>query len=971
MVLPYHFTHDQIFTVFGNLRIEQSATFIYGGMTPVKRQRMIVKGNITLLTGGTLKVNDWTGIETASNIAGPFGTAGYDYYEARAHGIYLYGNLRNQGGTVRLTSDETLNLSGSSNRSRAALFLLGDKDMEIWASGTTDLHYLIVDKEHGLQNRVTVYAEERTHFRLFGSNIESSQLGLSPDNPIQRKALWIKSGEFVLRKNTVIATLSEGGDPFIIPSRGALVLDGDNVVFVGKSLSAAQVQSVWGIGTVTGVGTSQNNQTLAVSGKLHVARGVLSVGEGEGPLPRGGVAGNIEVSASGVLMARQIYSDATAGTLRYEQSGGLTLLRGSYKDAQAINYDRIRDANRYFAHGTGGINSAKATFSLMEPGDAFILLGGEIRILAHAEMSDLENPLLAINCPPENYYVTGGTLTFDKGDAKKMRYSIQSTAPFEHVRIIKGSQKDVEVKDNLTVLSDLTSEQGTLLLNGALTVGRHLTITGPSATLKDAPGATRVTLTLNGEEDGILSIDNSAPLSLSEFTVRKSPGKSVTVSKYTGAINVSDLVEVAEGSTFNLLGYYASNKLLLNGADLIISGRIARGEVSMRAGASIHGLGEGYIEFLSFAGSSGEWVDLRARRLSIGQLLNLGAVSFDLGLNGLHLAEGASFLRQGQAMIAMASEYGAAGITKTFGPSEPSSFVFPIRRPRGVTADFDRSVTLSGNLWCKGIFQINYVDDFHPRINKNKISLVDDGLISDKCFWRVRTGDSPAWKEVRFEVKTSGEEDHRYKYLRFWDGDKFNPGFLMSVAPAEYGPKNHIILDANPTGDHARGRRVGTENQTFFYQTSRTGNWYHWMDAAAVGNDGRNDSIWATNWTGGDAYPSYADRVIINSGHTVTLTNIELPGKWHCYELDVKEGAVLDVKDVWMYDLYALWPNKGKIRDSTTYNFGRVKGGGLLKLLHVMIRIPLFVSPVVTLASFLQMVGRCIFIPAPMTQQAK
>lgn len=145
---------------------------------------------------------------------------------------------------------------------------------------------------------------------------------------------------------------------------------------------------------------------------------MLSVGEGAGPAAYGGVAGSIEIGASGMLLARQIYSSA-AGNLRYEQSGGLVLLRGALRDTKAVDYQSTRNPERDYEPGTGGnIYADAATFSLAQPGDAFIFRGGEIRILAHAESSKSENPLVQILCPSTNYTVEGGKLSFDKRFAR-------------------------------------------------------------------------------------------------------------------------------------------------------------------------------------------------------------------------------------------------------------------------------------------------------------------------------------------------------------------------------------------------------------------------------------------------------------------------------------------------------------------------------------------------------------------------
>lgn len=287
----YSFAHEAMFTVYGDLRVEAGATFIFGGNGPTRRQRMAVHGDIAVSSRGIFKVADWRNI-SAQGEAGPGLHADYAYYQDRAHCIYLHGNLRSEGGgRIALTPSEKLDFSQFTNQSCAALFLVGDRNAQITANSQVDLYFLVLDKELGQQNRVRINASERSFFRLFGPN---ATVGVTAGpNPLQQKALWIRRGNLTLGANTVVASLSEGGDPFIIPADGALVLDGDNVLVVGKAASAEQVQELWKLLSLPkGVGSPTTNATKLPWPAVCAWGAACSVWEkGQGLLPTEGWRG--------------------------------------------------------------------------------------------------------------------------------------------------------------------------------------------------------------------------------------------------------------------------------------------------------------------------------------------------------------------------------------------------------------------------------------------------------------------------------------------------------------------------------------------------------------------------------------------------------------------------------------------------------------------------------------------------------
>jgi hypothetical protein len=121
-------------------------------------------------------------------------------------------------------------------------------------NNTSDFYNLIVDKGTDQTFVLSLNSAGFNYFRLFGANISGGEGG--GDNPIIKRALWIRNGTLRLYGLVVIPSLSEGtcdggmaGGPnsdFYVPANGALVVDGPDVVVLTTADSYMEINAAYG-----------------------------------------------------------------------------------------------------------------------------------------------------------------------------------------------------------------------------------------------------------------------------------------------------------------------------------------------------------------------------------------------------------------------------------------------------------------------------------------------------------------------------------------------------------------------------------------------------------------------------------------------------------------------------------------------------------------------------------------------------
>ena len=90
----------------------------------------------------------------------------------------------------------------------ATVYFTGASDNTLTCNNTTDFYNLVIDKGTDQTFSLSVNSAGYYNFRLFGANISGGEN--AGDNPIIKKALWIRNGTLRLYGQVVIPSLSEG-----------------------------------------------------------------------------------------------------------------------------------------------------------------------------------------------------------------------------------------------------------------------------------------------------------------------------------------------------------------------------------------------------------------------------------------------------------------------------------------------------------------------------------------------------------------------------------------------------------------------------------------------------------------------------------------------------------------------------------------------------------------------------------------
>ena len=409
-----------------------------------------------------------------------------------------------------------------------SVYFQGPSDNNLTCNGITDFYNLIVDKGIDQTYKLTVNSTSYSNFRLFGANTLAID-GALTNNPNIRKALWIRNGTLNLKGMLIIPSLSEGTvatADYYIPSNGALVIDGVDVVLLSSADDYREINTAYTVAapdnSTIGVGVG-GFSALNVFGKLQINNGYLSTRESGGIVTSSVASGQFIING-GTIDAKQFLS--STGSASYTQTGGLFILRGRFQRTP-VAYSAISDltnvspATLNTSRVVNGINPAFGTFNLENTSNIYTYR--EVQSIYDVSESGGAEKAIDIKASSSNINVTGGTIEIipvtGTGLANATNYSIFTNAPLNNLIINRSSSTSaVRLSTALTVLNNLNIISGDFSANNFnLAIGGGFTLeNGTSYT----PGGTNTT-TLNGAADQIITINISNPLSLNLFHNRQ------------------------------------------------------------------------------------------------------------------------------------------------------------------------------------------------------------------------------------------------------------------------------------------------------------------------------------------------------------------------------------------------------------------------------------------------------------------
>jgi hypothetical protein len=864
----------------GDLLVKKGTYRINDGSAA--RYRLDVEGDLTVNVGA--KVSVGLGNTTNGGMVSGGSGAFTNYYTSNTHTVVVNGNFTNNG-TVRFTNQLYPVYNAFPANGAATVYFRGAKDNKLTCNGTTDLYNLVLDKGVDQTFKLTVYSSAYNNFRLFGRNNLGSEG--SGANPNIRKALWIRTGTLELTGSTVIPSLSEGGQDFLVPAKGCLLLNGPGVIVLTTANNYAEVNAAYGLSRGTGSRHGVNvggNQALSIYGKLQVDDGYLSSRRSAGFITWSTASGEFIING-GHVDARQVRSHGSSALSSYNQRGGCLTLRG--RRSLTENPSNPLDLSNVVLSGTtytGDLDNSKGTFSSFMRGNVFVMSGGEIEIL---DASGSNGYAIDIASDEKNINVSGGTISIKP--QTNDNFIIRSNAPFYNFAIVNPGTGNVELQDysagGVNIAGDLNVLNNLNLTDGILKTNNHDVIVGGNFLL--AKGTNYITGTnrtiFNGDDQQKLVMDLSSNLALNKLVVNKEGGELLLTGTRT-TLNVNDSLIVLKGdlncdAKYNLA---AKGHIYMGGRQLGSSW----GRISMLGSApqviSGNDKGEFYYLKLNTGNTISVTTDLNITgKLEFRQNYNLDIGSNNITFSADAIIDGASALRY----IKTAGNAGDGGVTFVYKAITPKTWPIGVDSYTPATIGFTSSLSSYGDIT---LVPVNYE---HPTTTTDNQAL--------DYFWRVKSNGfsgiagkvSHTFKYDQLDVQGGSEANYlpaRYDVAAY----NWNKGTTSDVDEA--GATNQINDWTSPTqsadyidGDYTAGLSTafGTPKK---YYSRRTGLW-------------KNRSTWSTTGHGGSAgstIPSSGDIVIIGNGHTVSLerwNNTRDRDKQNCASLQIESGAVLDV----------------------------------------------------------------------------
>lgn len=906
----------------GNLHIKQG-TFRINDNTLARRE-LTINGNVTVDAGAFFTVGTGQTYTTATPTAvANGGTAPFiNYYYTQSHTINIKGDFLNNG-TVRFTNQSYPVYNLFPNDGFATVYFTGATSNTLTCNGSTDFYNLVLDKGIDQSFSLTVYSSAYPNFRLFGANIAPGYGGTA--NPNLQKALWIRTGSLVLKGLTVIPSLTESnsvGTPngdFFIPSNGALVLDGSEVVVLSTADDYREVNVAYGVSgpsnAAMGIINTGGYQSFSVYGKFQVNDGYFSTRESGGLITWNTSSGQFVING-GTIDAKQFRSGGGSGGLAsYDQSGGTLLLRGRFQRTPGA-YSSISDlinAPVNTTRATSGLDGTLGTFNLNETANVFTMSGGTIRIydVSGDGSAAAQQKVFEVMSASNNINVTGGTLELTPltgTGTNSANHIVISKAPLGNLTINRASSASVillntyplVVKGNFNIASgDFNANNLNVSVGGNFTVSSGTTYTtGSNWTI------------LNGTGNQLFTVNLAGALSLNKFKMDKPAGSTLTLAGTQSTINVSDSVilisaTLADGGkivNFTTSGA-TTTSYIYNSGTHSGTGRIVLADNDPQI---IDGDGDGVFQNLELNNNDALTapISLAANATINGTLTFSQDKLLDIKNYNLKLGPSATIVGASTSRFVQSNgDAGDGGITKVYS-STSTSFVFPIgaSSTRHAAAEYSpASISFGTAPTAYGAITVIPVGYEHPNTTAKNRSLT--------YFWRV--------KSTGFTLG-AGTVTHSYTYSQndvVTSADVAENGYIA----AWYNNTNFTwtsgnVNDVNETTNIIGGAGTSYANTNFIDAEITAGDntptnpfgvptkYYSRINGAGAGSGlWSNVNTWSlTGHTGAAAasVPGVNDIVIIggkDSVYLATNTTVANTDIRSCATLQIEVGSALDI----------------------------------------------------------------------------
>ncbi|NOQ27755.1 MAG: hypothetical protein GQ564_20520 [Bacteroidales bacterium] len=579
------------------------------------RRQLTINGNVTVNSSSSLTVG--TGVtNTTTN---PYGISGgtapfIDYYDAQSHRVAIYGDFTNNG-TVSFTNltypvyDAFPSTTEGITTGFATVYFLGASDNTLTCNSTTDFYNLVVDKGTDQTYQLAVNSSDYPYFRLFGANTSGGED--NSDNPLLKKALWLRNGTLRLFGKVVIPSLSEGtcdagmGTPvgpnsdYFIPANAALVVDGPDVIVLTTADDYTEINAAYSTtgpnNAAMGVNSSASCSSFSILGKFQIDDGYISTRESGGFIYWASSSGEFIING-GTLDAKQFRTaNASGGLTAYRQTGGTFNLRGRIKN-DVSGVSTVADLTAVplsTTQSTGGIQPAVGTFNIDRDDNIFEMTGGIIKIYDVCGISGGISRAYEVNCLPAYYSVSGGEVQIipTAGTDIDYDYYIASSAPIYNLTIddsnasgtfdviltnipVKGVYVTERLNPPLTISNDLTfTNNATLNSNNyEVQVAGDFDLTSTSTY---TPGLNKTTF--NGSGYQTFTGDGTITSGLYKLNINKS-ADTLIFDGVPATYTIRDSLEIYGGvlddggKTLNLAGHIynagehtGTGKILLNG----------------------------------------------------------------------------------------------------------------------------------------------------------------------------------------------------------------------------------------------------------------------------------------------------------------------------------------------------------------------------------------------------------------------
>ena len=898
-------------SINGDLKIQNGTFQINDGS--VNRLSLAVYGDVTVYAGASVTVGAGnTTTTTDPTSIGNGGTAPFlDYYITQSHRIEIYGNFTNNG-TVKLTNQSYPVFNIFPTSGIASVFFRGAADNTLTCNGTTDFYNLIIDKGSDQTFNLTVNSAGYDKFRIFGANNASEFAGSDASNPNLRKALWIRTGTLKLNGYVIIPSLVEGaasgsGD-FYIPGKGALILDGPDVVVMGTIDDYSAVNLAYGVsggtGAVNGVTTEPSvvPSSLSLYGKIQVNDGNLYIGE-IGRIIYYGTPTAEFVINGGTIDVKQFQSVSGGGKTAYWQTGGNLVLRGRFKRtllysslanmiASMGNISQLNTARATYGGGNPlGTNPDVGTLNIDQDANVFHMENGNISIFDVSGSTGTPRAI-EINSDPANIDVSGGNITLYITSGTILsdaNYGIASKAPLYNLTIARNSGTQsasllaIPAKSGvtgiasppLTVLNNLVLSDATVSTNAVLDamnmdvkVGGNLDI---QTNAEYTPGTNRTIL--NGVSSQTVTNSGTITSGLYRFYIDKNNGTATLQSNltvrdslaiYRGTLNDGGFTLSVGGHVFNAGTHTGTGKIQLNGTALqhlsadMYSGTPSFGNLEVTNSSGVNGTTavalQSDFKVNSLTLTSNRVFSIASYCLTVGQ----GGISAGLTYSLTRMIETNGYSSDGGLKRYIDDSY------------NNQTILFPVGCPGGVRATalafFPGRVVL-GTVSANGYCTVVPVSGYHPSCDPSKQNSALD-------FY---------WKTITSDLVTSGTRHLEFDYRVNINNSYNDPYYLLSGSNTwgtASGNNNSptLILPTSigiPSGDFTSGKSSPFRNPATYY--SRT-------SGAWNASSGGNYTTWSLTGHNGAAVPVSAglpqnyDNVIIGGiagsrNDSVTITS--------------------------------------------------------------------------------------------------